>query len=494
MNAIPRWLSKTKLLRGYRCQKCIYLTVHAPQLEAPITADTQALFDQGNRVGIAAREFFPRGLLIDNLPWDFAGALAGTREAIASQIPIIYEAAFEYMGCYARADILRYSPETKRWQIYEVKATTKIKPEHLDDVGLQTWIMAKSGLPIEQVNLMHLNPDCRYPDLSNLFQIHDVTAEMREQYPSVQMKLADIFTTLRQPEPPAIDIGNYCLEPNKCGFTSHCWQEKHIPPLSIFNMPGLRDRKWELYKEGIIALDDKRLTDLNPIQQRMVDAYKTGERYINRDGIKQALAEWQFPLIFLDFETINPAIPCYEGCGPYMHTPFQFSVHRLESWNAPLTHEAFLHIDSSDPRPTLIPDLLSACGDSGSIVAYYGKFEAARIQELANFAKESANALEALIPRIVDPLPILREHVYDNAFAGSFSLKSVGPALIGDSCRYNHLPVGNGNDAQRAFAELIDNKTSSQKKQQLQDALLEYCKQDTLVMVELAKWLYTHHT
>ncbi|HVY53832.1 MAG TPA: DUF2779 domain-containing protein, partial [Gammaproteobacteria bacterium] len=82
------------------------MTIHRPELEAPITPETQALFDQGNKVGEEARRYFPGGLLIDNKPWDFSGALSKTRELLAQHTPVIYEAAFEYQGCYARADII----------------------------------------------------------------------------------------------------------------------------------------------------------------------------------------------------------------------------------------------------------------------------------------------------------------------------------------------------------------------------------------------------
>ena len=66
MKALPKLLSKTKIMRGYHCLKCIYLTIHGPELEAPITPDQQALFDQGNLVGEEARKIFPDGVLVDN--------------------------------------------------------------------------------------------------------------------------------------------------------------------------------------------------------------------------------------------------------------------------------------------------------------------------------------------------------------------------------------------------------------------------------------------
>lgn len=490
MKPIPKLLSKAKIMRGYRCLKCLYLTIHHPELEAPITPEIQALFDQGNTVGTKAREYHPGGVLIDNKPWDFTGALAKTRELLTNGTTTIYEAAFEYMGCYARADIIQYSAETKRWRIYEVKSSTKVKPEHYDDVGLQVWIMAKSGLAIEQINIMHLNPDCCYPDLSNLFKDVDVTNEIRTKYLSVQPKINEILSTINQPEIPNIDLGAYCLAPTECGFVKHCWQEKKIPATSIFNLPKINTRQWDLYHDGIIELDDPRLSNLNELQERVISCFKTGNRYVNQESILAAISNWQFPLVFLDFETINPAIPRYEGCHPYDQVPFQYSVHTWLSADTEITHTEFLHTTADDPRPTLIPALLAACGKQGSIVAYFGRFESERIQALADYSPKDQDALMRLVARIVDPLPIIRDAVYDNAFTGSFSLKKVAPALLGASHSYNNMPIANGNDAQRAFEELISLNTSANRKIILTKTMLEYCRKDTIVMVELVKWLY----
>ena len=488
MKRIPKLLSKTKLMRGFRCQKCIYLTIHRPELEPPVTPELQALFDQGNLVGETARTYLPGGKLVDCKPWEFGDALAKTRDLIADGTETIYEAAFEYMGCYARADIIQYSKTTERWSIYEVKSTTSVKPEHIQDVGLQTWIMAKSGLPIEKIHIMHLNRDCRFPQLDNLFLKVDVTNEMREHYPSVQPSVKTIFETISKNKEPDVELGPHCLEPNGCQFTAHCW--KDMPTPSIFNLPGIRDRKWELFQEGIVALDDKRLTDLNDTQARIVNCFKTGERYIDAPAIQEAISTWEFPLVFLDFETINPAIPRYDGTGPYQQVPFQFSVHILESLTADCTHQEFLFTESSDPRPDLITALLKACGTAGSIVAYYGKFEAARISEMAVFSPEHSDALLALNARIVDPLPIFRAAVYDNAFQGSFSLKYVTPAILGDEQSYTGMDVANGGEAQRAFAEMIASKTTTERKKALELGLKDYCCKDTLVMADLVKWLY----
>lgn len=487
---IPKLLSKTKLMRGYRCHKSIYLTIHNPSLEAPISEDTQALFDQGNLIGEEARKRFPGGALIDNKPWDFVGSLKKTRELLSNGTETIYEAAFEHKGCYARADIIQYSKDTKRWKIFEVKSSTKVKDEQIDDIGLQAWIIANSGLPIEQISILHLNPECRFPNLDDLFVSADLTEQLRALYPKILPRVSEIFSVIQSSKAPDIDIGSHCSTPNDCGFMEHCWSQKKIPEVSVFNLPQIRAKKWEYYSQGIMSLDDPRLTELSPIQKRVVDAFKSGERIIEKGGIKSAIESWEFPLVFLDFETINPAIPRFKGCTPFSHVPFQFSVHVWPSPNDELVHLEFLHDSKSDPRPDLIPALIKACGDSGSIVAYYGRFESDRISELAEFSSENKDALNLLVSRIVDPLPIFREHVYDNKFGGSFSLKAVAPAILGDAHSYDGMPVANGTAAQRAYEEMISDSTSSARKSELRRAMLDYCQKDTLVMVELVKWLF----
>ena len=54
------------------------------------------------------------------------------------------------------------------------------------------------------------------------------------------------------------------------------------------------------------------------------------------------------PASFLDFETINPAIPLYIGTRPYERIPFQWSLHVLDG-SGNLTHREFLNPDAEDP-------------------------------------------------------------------------------------------------------------------------------------------------
>lgn len=476
-------------MRGYRCLKCIYYTIHKPELEPKVTEAQQQIFDIGNAVGEKAREYYLGGTLVDCKPWEFVDSLRRTRELLQSGVEHIYEAAFEYKGCYARADILRYNKSTQRWTLLEVKSTTKIKPEHLDDIGLQAWIIANSGLKLEKICLVHLNPECRYPDLKNLFIEVDVTDRLRENYSSISPRLNSIFTAIRKPEVPEIALGPQCtLHRRDCEFKTACWQEHGIPDFSVFDLPKISDKAWELYQSAQVEIDQIDSDKLDDLQKRVVKAHLSQKRFVDKDGVYNAVKDWAFPLIFLDFETINPAIPRYDGTSPYQQIPFQFSVHIWREPHAELEHLEFLHDTDSDPRPSLIPALIAACEGNGSVVAYYSKFERQCLEDLADFATSENDRLKAIAARLVDPLPVIRDHVYDPAFQGSFSLKYVAPALLGDEFSYEGMAVSDGSAAQRAFARLIQ-ETDPSTREQIRSDMLNYCTKDTLAMVETVRWL-----
>jgi hypothetical protein len=483
-------LSKTKLLNGLRCLKSLYLTVHHPELATPTTPEDQARFDQGTAIGIKAREYYPGGVLIENAPWDFGGSLAKTRQLIDSGVTTIYEAAFEYQGCYARLDIIQYNAETKCWCVFEVKSSTKVKPEHFEDAGLQVWIAVGSGLSVEQINILHVNNQCPYPDLQDLFTVADVTSEVMQRQAAIHPQIQKLQGVLQERDVPDVDIGPHCTSPYDCVFKQHCWQQKQIPKLSVFNLPRIGKKQWVFYQDGILHLDDPRVHGLNTLQERMVTCFKTKRRYVHQPTIEKSLAEWTFPLIFLDFETINPAIPRYDGSRPYEQIPFQFSAHIWPAFDAEVSHCEFLHDSLDDPRPALIEALLEACGHQGSIVSYNAAFEAQCITALAIYAPQHQGALQRVRARLVDPLPIVRDAVYDTAFHGSFSLKAVAPALLGDDHSYEGMVVADGGAAQRAFEELIASDTPAGRKVLVRKAMLEYCEKDTFVMVELVRWLF----
>jgi Domain of unknown function(DUF2779) len=89
--------------------------------------------------------------------------------------------------------------------------------------------------------------------------------------------------------------------------------------------------------------DDFELTEM---QRRAATCVQTGEPWFDREGLKAKLETLIYPVAYLDFETINPAIPRFAGTHPYQQIPFQWSAHVQQRPGAEPEHYEFLATDA----------------------------------------------------------------------------------------------------------------------------------------------------
>ena len=113
---------------------------------------------------------------------------------------------------------------------------------------------------------------------------------------------------------------------------------------------------------------------------------------------------------------------------PYQQIPFQWSCH-IQKKDGRLEHSSFLDTSGDDPTRAFAESLINTVGRSGPIYVYNQSFEEGRIRELAARYRDLAPALEAIIARLYDLLPLTREHYYHPAMKGSWSIKSVLPTV-----------------------------------------------------------------
>ena len=99
--------------------------------------------------------------------------------------------------------------------------------------------------------------------------------------------------------------------------------------------------------------------------------------------LNDELSTLRYPICYMDFETIFPALPRFAGMRPYDHVPFQWSVHRQELTGAPIKRYDFLAEATSDPRVPFLESLCQAVKAAGSIVVYNQGFEDSRLDDLA---------------------------------------------------------------------------------------------------------------
>jgi hypothetical protein len=483
-------LSKSRFIAGWQCLKRLYLEVHQPELGEEHDERTLAIFDQGQDVGRWAHKRFPGGVLIEAGPEEMSKALEQTAQAVADkQNPAVFEAAFTHDNVLARIDILERLPRNK-WRLIEVKSSTSVRVYYLYDVAIQRVILEGLGMKVVPC-LMHLNREYVYDgkqyDVEKLFILHDLTAEIDAREQEAKDLLREEWKTLAGPAPPDIAPGSQCTKPYTCEFYNVCNEE--VPTDHVSHLPGITaKRREELASRGIDSIG-KIPEDfpLNEMQRRAWECARSGKPWFGK-GLKAALAGLRYPLYFMDFETLGLALPRYAGTSPYGQVPFQWSVHVQRQPGGELEHYEYLADDLSDPRPEFARSLCQVIGKKGSVLAYNSGFEARCLEELAARLPQYQDAIANIQERLWDPLPVIRAHVYHLAFRGSYSLKSVLPALVPDMT-YEGMEVAEGSEAGLKWERMVRAEAGSEERKRLKNALLAYCRQDTLAMVRLLEVL-----
>ena len=483
-------ISKSKFVAGCQCLKRLYWQVHSPELAEQPDAAAEAIIQQGRDVGMLARQLFPGGVEV-GFDGSLDQAIRTTRELVANrEIPAIFEGAFEDGGVLVRVDVLHRRADG-RLRLIEVKSSASLKEEHLDDVAIQYRVLSRCGLDVGSCCLAHVNRSFVFRggsvDPWRFFRIRNVTRQVARLQPKLTFQLRAQFTVLNMPTAPDIAPGRHCTNPVTCEFYDRCNISR--PDDHIGYLPRLHASAAEELEElGVASIhdipDDFELSD---IQRRAATCVQTGEPWFDREALKTKLGDLKYPLFFMDFESRNPCVPSFAGMHPYDHVCYQYSIHLRREPGAELEHHEFLATDVSDPRREFISSLCHALGESGSIVVY-SSFESQRLSDLAVWLPEYAERIGGIQARLFDLLPVVRQHTYHPAYAGSYSIKSVLPALVPEMS-YAGMEVANGQDAGLAWESLVRGGLNCDERERVEKGLRAYCGQDTLAMVRLLEVL-----
>jgi predicted RecB family nuclease len=488
--AVSMRISKSKFCAGVQCLKRLYLLVHEPELATEPDGTAEAIMEQGREVGLLARKLFPGGIEVCSTGLD--QAIRTTRELVANhEVPAIFEGVFEHDGVLVRVDVLQRRKQNL-WRLVEVKSASDLKDHYVQDVAIQSYVLSGSGLSLASVWLVHINRAYVLTgtavDPRQLFSFRNLTQRAQNLQPELVLRLRSQFQVLAAPEIPDVPTGLHCINPIVCEFFNHC--NTPIPHDHIGHLPRLHANTREKLEEmGVQSIQDIPADfELSEIQRRACAAIQTGQPWFSA-VLKKEFEALKYPLYFMDFETVNPAIPRFSGMRPYDQLPFQWSVHVQRRPDDTPEHCEFLATNSDDTRTLFISSLCEALGDSdGSIIVYNEQFESQRLWELASWLPAYTDRIRGLQRRLWDLLPVVRKHVYHPAFGGSFSLKAVLPALV-PNMTYEGMEIPDGQAAGLAWEALISGTCSDAERRQKRKALLDYCGQDTLALVRLLESL-----
>ena len=479
-------LSKSRLMSFRQCPKRLWLEKHRPDLAGEVPGQ-EAAFATGHEVGDLARRLYDpagNGVLID-YDEGLGAAVARTREVLAARGDgPIFEATFERNGLLVRTDVLERGAAGPR--LVEVKASTGVKPEHVIDCAIQSWVLEATPARPKSVALAHVNNrfvypgDGRYDGLLAEQELTRDIAAVREQVPAWVRSARRI---LAGPEPAAA-IGTRCWTPYECPFRDHCW---HKVEHSVVDLPGIGRRLDQLLAEGHYDLRElPESLATTPDQRRVWRAVQRGTAELSLLA-RQELRDLAYPRFYLDFETINFAVPRWPGTRPYQQLPFQWSLH-VEGADGRLDHHEFLDLSGEMPARAAAESLLAATRGNGPVFMYT-PFEKTCLRTLATFCPDLADSLDALSSRLVDLLPIARRHYYHPDMRGSWSIKKLLPTIAPELDHATLGAIQEGGAAQDAYREAIAPATPPARRNEIHDGLLAYCRQDTLAMVAVARYL-----
>jgi hypothetical protein len=484
-------LSKSTFIRGLQCEKSLYLYKHHYKLKDPVSPSLQAVFKRGNNVGILAQQLFPNGK--DASPenhFKVFESVGKTIDFINQGEDVIYEATFVFNEVLCALDIL--VKDKDGWKAYEVKSSTKVSDTYIKDAAIQYHTIVNSGIDLKDISIVHINNQYVKGDeldINKLFIIESVKDRVEEFLPGIPNKVSKLKDVIKGSSVPKVDIGSHCFEPYECDFKGQCW--KHIPEYSVFNISNLGKKKmFELYQKGTITLDqiDIQQSTLNEKQILQVKSEINREPYINKPKIKSFINDLKYPLYFLDYETINPAIPVLKGTRPYQQLVFQYSLHIKTSADSEVIHKEYLADSKSDPRIEIVKNLISDCGQDGDIIVYNIGFERSKTNDLLELFPDYSSELEGIVNRLKDlMIPFKKKWYYIPEMKGKYSIKNVLPALIPDMS-YDDLNIKEGGTASNTF-ESMQQGTFDGKEKETRRHLLEYCERDTYSMVKILEKL-----
>jgi len=390
-------------------------------------------------------------------------------------------------GLEVRVDLLRRIDETSI-DIFEIKSSSSPRG-HLEDVGFQTVAIERSGVSVNRIHIVHVNS--KYVrsgelDLAALLVIADVTDEVRELLPELEL---EIDAALEWVKETSIDeTGCECRFQgnmlNRCQAFDVL--NPDIPELSIYNLPNIRTgRVRGFIEKERLALKDVEEDEVTASMLPVLRAAHSGQPIISQSGIKRFLDALEFPLFFYDYETYKSAVPIMDGVSPHEQIPVQVSIHRLAS-DGTLSHAEYL-ADSPGKRYELALALRNFIDDEGTCISWHKSFEIGCNRRLGATFSEFEIFMESINSRTVDLRDVFKADYVDIGFKGSTSIKSVLPVLCPE-LSYEGMAVGNGGAAMAAWL-LMTKEPDPLERSRKRDELLEYCKLDTLAMVEIYRFL-----
>ncbi len=488
-------ISKTDYLVYRDCPKNAWMKIYRPEVyfQAEMASFVKLIIETGNEVEAVARELFPTGVLIKGRDED---AEEETQKCLGAKEATLFQPIFRKEGFLAACDVLKFDAETGKYDIYEIKATNEADEKtHFYDLAFQVNLLRMCGLDVGNINLLHLNS--KYVregdiDVTDLFTIDNVTAEIESLCAEVADEMELALSYLSSDTEPK----GYCSCIYK-GRSKHCAtfasSNPQVPSYSVHDISRIgvsKAKLTELIDDNIFKIEDvPGDMALSDIQRNQVDAHTYNKISIDREKIREELADLAYPIYFLDYETFPSAIPRFDGFSPYQQIPFQYSLHVLRAHDAEPEHFEFLYTEGTDPSTPLAVSLQKDIGPTGTVIVWNKGFERGRNEEMARKIPEVKAFMDSVNSRLYDLMDVFKKQYYVHKdFRGSTSIKKILPVLAPE-LSYEKLGIKEGGTAAESWNKITTGNISEEQKEKIKKDLLVYCGLDSYAMYAIWKAL-----
>jgi len=211
-----------------QCSKSFYLYKNFYRLRDKPSAEQQARFDRGHRVGNLAQLLFPGGIDVSpKSPRGWPKSIETTSKLVVLKQPVIYEAAFARNGVMCAMDILALNNEGE-YDAFEVKSSPGIRQIYVEDMALQYWVIREQKIKMGRAHLMlPKKPQDGFTDLTmDDMEIIDLTETIQNMQLDVEERIREASRTLELNSIPQITMGEHCNKPYPCDFQGTCLRHK----------------------------------------------------------------------------------------------------------------------------------------------------------------------------------------------------------------------------------------------------------------------------
>ncbi|HRG73359.1 MAG TPA: DUF2779 domain-containing protein [Leptospiraceae bacterium] len=483
-------LTKSRFMLGLKCDSLLwnqYHTATTHHYSPKNESNLHRMNIQNESVLFHARNLYPNGVEIPRQTSMFS-AHKLTQKNLEER-KVIYNASFLSSEFFSRTDILIPSEEDDSWEIIQIKSSINIKRDNVKDLLFQLHVAKLCGLNIKDCSILNVNPHYVFEnelDLKQFFVKISLLEKMKYARDEFSKQLTYFKSLIHKADTPSITQEYSCSSPKNCSLKT-CWNE--LGDGDIFNLREGGDLVLKFYKSGIRYLKDiPDNPDLTFSQKVQIETERTKIPYLQIDKLKDFVNSFQYPLYFLDFETINPALPIYPKTKPYQHIPFLYSLHVQINPDLPLEHYSFIDNGKEDPRLNILSELSKLISSKGTIICYNDTFEKRCLRESVELFPQYADWYSSILENFKDLSdPFKFFYYYHPDQKGSASLKAVLPALTG--LDYKELGINDGNMANLEFLRSKIMKLSSEEVNAIYSLLSEYCKMDTYAMVKVVEAL-----